>query len=194
MSAIAIIPARGGSRRIPRKNIRSFHGKPIIAYSIETALKSGLFADVVVSTDDVEIAETADALWCEIFIRSHDNGDKGTQEVTADALLAINATHEYACCIYATAPLMTVEDLHLGFERLKKSQTPYVYTVGPDWTDAGQWYWGRTLDFVNGTPLDQAELFVLPPERVCDINTEEDWQRAEQLYATMKGIECKSAS
>lgn len=185
VTAVAIIPARGGSRRIPHKNIRDFHGKPIIAYSIDTAYKSGLFAEVIVSTEDDDIAGIAHVHGATVSWRKPALAadDVGTQEVMKNALLEFEGTeYDYACCIYATAPLMQVEDLHLGFARLKQSQAPYVYTVGPDYVDAGQWYWGRVLDFLHGTPLDQAELYVLPADRVCDINTPEDWARAERMY------------
>jgi CMP-N-acetylneuraminic acid synthetase len=81
---------------------------------------------------------------------------------------------------------MRVDDLRDGYERLRKGHAPYVYSVGPDFIDAGQWYWGRAADFLAGVPLDQAELYVLPADRVCDINTPADWLRAEEMYAAMK--------
>ena len=117
-SHIAIIPARGGSKRIPNKNIRPFHGKPIIAYSIETALKSGLFSRVIVSTDDKNIAEISKNYGAEVpFLRSPESSsDTAT---TYDALKEVltrlkddgQNPPEIACCIYPTAPFVTTEIL-----------------------------------------------------------------------------------
>lgn len=191
MTAVAIIPARGGSKRIPRKNIQLFHGKSIIGYSIETALATNLFDDVFVTTDDDDIDRVARSFWANVVRRMEDDGTLGTQAVISEALLGLrNIGHEYdyCCCIYATAPMMTTEDLYLGYEKLRRERAPYVYSVGPDWRDAGQWYWGRSHDFIGGTSLDQAALYMLPSERVCDINTLDDWRQAEAMYAEMKGL------
>ena len=197
MTCVAIIPARGGSTRIPMKNIRLFHGKPIIEYSIKAAQDSGLFQRVFVSTDHVGISSVAYRAGADVIWRP-DNLAKdnvGTQAVVADALSTIIrdcvTLHlpKYACCIYATAPLMTYFDLIVGYQRLRGTGAPYVYPVGPDWQDAGQWYWGAVDAFTSGEPLDQAVFYTLPAERVCDINTEDDWARAEQLYANLIGGE-----
>lgn len=196
MTAVAIIPARGGSQRIPRKNIRDFAGKPIIAYSIATALESRCFDAVYVSTEDHEIMQVAQAHSARLLVRDpkYAQDDVGTQEVMRDALNALHGVHgetyDYACCIYATAPLMLAKDLIAGFQYLKdlRLHTPYVHTVGQDYKDPGQWYWGRTSAFIEGVPLTKSWGYVLPAERVCDINTPEDWVRAEQLYAEMKGL------
>ncbi|MDK9775068.1 MULTISPECIES: pseudaminic acid cytidylyltransferase [Vibrio] len=123
---VAIIPARGGSKRIPRKNIKEFNGKPIIAYSIEAALESGCFDKVVVSTDDQEIADVALQYGAEVpFIRPEAvSNDYAT---TADVILhaldwfeeqAISI--EYICCIYATAPFIAIEDIQLAYQMLLK--------------------------------------------------------------------------
>jgi N-acylneuraminate cytidylyltransferase len=126
-SSIAIIPARGGSKRIPRKNIRPFLGLPIISYSIKTALQSGLFTEVMVSTDDEEIAEIAMKAGAEVpFLRSVKNAD--------DFAPTVAVIHEVlemyrekcglnfgrACCIYPTAPLIREEHLRQGLEKLKE--------------------------------------------------------------------------
>ena len=150
MSAVAIIPARGGSRRIPRKNIREFHGKPIIAYSIITARNCGLFDAVCVSTDDDEIAAIAIGHGAMILERSKWLADDyvGTQQVMQDALSVFSAQHmdqhyDHACCIYATCPMLTVEDLHDGYRALKKRVARYAFSVGADpLRDAGMFYWG----------------------------------------------------
>jgi len=122
MKSVAIIPARGGSKRIPKKNIRLFHGKPIIAYSIETALKSGLFESVVVSTDSEEIAEAARGYGAKTpFMRDKDLADDytGTDDVVLNALERLAASgnkYEYVCCIYATAPFLSPDDLCSGYD------------------------------------------------------------------------------
>lgn len=186
MSAVAIIPARGGSVRIPRKNLRPFFGKPIIAYSIEAAKESGCFERIVVSTDDAIIGTWAQWYGAEVHKRAYDDGTKGTQAVMADVLREVAWTRcQYACCIYPCAPLMTADDLGLGFDLLSIGDAPYVYSVDEDGADAGQWYWGKVEAFLNGVSLDQARLYALPGERVCDINTPEDWSRAEKLYEEM---------
>lgn len=193
MTCVAIIPARGGSQRIPLKNIRLFHGKPIIEYSIKAAQDSGLFQRVFVSTDHPGISSVAYRAGAYVLWRpdalAKDN--VGTQAVMADALnTVINdwitvKPPAYACCIYATAPLMTSLDLIHGYYKLRARGVPYVYPVGPDWRDAGQWYWGTVRAFLDGVSLDQSALHPLPDYRVCDINTEDDWQRAKQLYANL---------
>lgn len=121
---IAIIPARGGSKRIPRKNIKLFHGKPMIAYSIEAALSSGCFDKVIVSTDDQEIAEVAKQYGAEVpFIRPDDISDD--HATTIDVIHHAVQWYEhqqveidYVCCLYATAPFVTAEDLKLGYQKL----------------------------------------------------------------------------
>ena len=185
MTAIAVIPARGGSRRVPGKNIKLFHGKPIILYSVSTALHSGLFNEVYVSTDNLDILRVCEASSYDVTVIERDptlaQDSVGTQEVVRDALTAVPQT-DYVCCIYATAPLMEAEDLRLGFNMLRALRVPYVYTVGPNFQDAGQWYWGTYEAFRDGVELDHGLQYRLPAERVCDINTPEDWARAEQLY------------
>lgn len=134
MKNIAIIPARGGSKRIPRKNIKPFMGKPIIAYSIEAALQSGLFDEVMVSTDDDEIAEIARQYGANVpFMRSGEtsNDYASTEDVIKEVLenYRINGIEfEHLCCIYATAPFVSVQKLHQGFELLKKSYNS-VFTI-----------------------------------------------------------------
>lgn len=123
---IAIIPARGGSKRIPRKNIRDFHGKPILAYSIQAALDSNLFDNVIVSTDDDEISAIAKKYGAEVpFIRSAKNSDDFA--TTADVLLEVLAHYSKLkisistlCCIYPTAPLIQAIDLQTAHHRFTK--------------------------------------------------------------------------
>lgn len=116
---IAVIPARGGSKRIPMKNIKSFCSKPLISYSISTAIKSDLFERVIVSTDHYEIAKVAMDAGAEVpFMRSESLSDDftGTAEVILDCIGKIDTSKSsYICCIYPTAPLLTIKNLAEGF-------------------------------------------------------------------------------
>lgn len=132
---IAVIPARGGSKRIPRKNIKLFCGKPMIAWSIEVALASGLFERVIVSTDDIEIADVAREWGAEVpFMRPEALSDDyaGTIPVIAHATeWAVGQGFDLAavCCIYATAPFIQVDDLKRGWEALNSGVWDYAFTV-----------------------------------------------------------------
>lgn len=133
--SIAIIPARGGSKRIPRKNIKDFCGKPIIAYSIEAALRSGLFDRVIVSTDDQEIADVALQWGAEIpFMRPAQLADDfaGTDAVFLHALEQVmdgGNTYEYACCIYATAPFIQKKYLAEGLKLIQSESADSAFSV-----------------------------------------------------------------
>lgn len=135
MRNLAIIPARGGSKRIPRKNIRDFLGKPIIAYSIETALESGLFEEVMVSTDNEEIATVAKNYGAVVpFLRSEETASDyaSTVEVLIEVLESYEKFGEvfkYGCCIYPTAPLLKMECLENGLKILKKESFNIVLPV-----------------------------------------------------------------
>ena len=132
---LAVIPARGGSKRIPRKNIRPFHGKPIIAWSIEAARESGCFDRIVVSTDDEEIAEVARAFGAEVpFFRPPELADDHavTGVVVRHALEWFEAAGESVdacCCIYATAPFVTGDAIRDGFAMLRDSDADFVISV-----------------------------------------------------------------
>lgn len=129
MSRIAIIPARGGSKRIPRKNIRNFLGKPIISYSIEAAISSNLFDEVMVSTDDEEIAEIARKYGAIVpFLRSDENSNDyaTTMDVIVEVLnnySSLGKCFDRACCIYATAPFVTGEIINAAYQVLDKGYT-----------------------------------------------------------------------
>lgn len=135
MSCVAIITARGGSKRIPKKNIKDFCGKPIIAYSIESALKSGIFDEVMVSTDDKEIAEFALSCGAKVpFMRSAKNSDDHSS--TADVLLEVLSDYkkkgqefEWMCCIYPTAPFVTSEKLCNAYENIKTENAEALIPV-----------------------------------------------------------------
>ena len=133
--SIAIIPARGGSKRIPKKNIKDFLGKPIIAYSIETAIKSKLFDEVMVSTDDMQVAEISKLLGAKIpFMRSKENSNDyaGTADVLVEVLKEYknrNINFDYCCCIYPTAPFITPEKLKESFELFKVKDYDSLFPV-----------------------------------------------------------------
>jgi len=136
MKRIAIIPARGGSKRIPRKNIKEFNGKPVIAYSIEAALNSNLFSEVMVSTEDKDIAEISSKYGAKVpFLRSEKNSDDfaGPGDVVYEVLKEyeqVGQVFDYSCCIYATAPLISVSRLIDGYELLLNSNFDVVFPVG----------------------------------------------------------------
>jgi N-acylneuraminate cytidylyltransferase len=191
---IAVIPARGGSRRIPHKNTRTFRGKPIIAYSIETAKASTLFAAVYVSTDDQRTADIAQHYGAIALHRPAEiSGDEtGTQEVMQwhlnNDLMLPGLTH--ACCIYATAPFMTVASLRLGHDAVLPGAGGFSYALAVNIDplfDAGQFYWGWAQAFRMGAPLIGYYTRMVPVEadRVCDINTEDDWLRCERMYEAL---------
>ncbi|BFU77829.1 pseudaminic acid cytidylyltransferase [Arcobacter sp. 15-2] len=225
-NAIAIIPARGGSKRIPKKNIKDFFGKPLIAYSIEVALDSKLFDKVIVSTDDENIAQIARKYGAEVpFIRPPELSDDftGTGEVvnhTIEYLKAQSEEYEYICTIYATAPLLQKKYLIDGYQQLQTSDainafsattmpfpiqrtfklngdgrcemfTPEHYmTRSQDleeaYHDAGQFYWtkyGKKSDEVMFSK-DSIPI-ILPRHLVQDIDTLEDWERAELMYQVL---------
>lgn len=229
MSRVAIIPARGGSKRIARKNIKPFHGLPIIAYSIRTALASGLFKRVIVTTDDDEIAEIARLHGAETpFMRPQalSNDYAGTMEVVQHALgelARLGETPQLACCVYATAPFLQARYLREGMQLLDAhADKSYAFSVTtfdfpvqralrvtadgaldalyPEyrlvrsqdldtaWHDAGQFYWGRSEAWQRGDTLFSpvALPVALPRHLVQDIDTLEDWQRAEWTYAALK--------
>jgi pseudaminic acid cytidylyltransferase len=133
--SLAIIPARGGSKRIPRKNLRPFRGRPIIAWSIEAALESGLFDEVMVSTDDAEIATLARDRGAVVpFMRSADTaGDHATTAAVLEEVLGAyerqGRTFEHACCLYPTAPFATARDLQEGHRRLIEGDFTVVMPV-----------------------------------------------------------------
>ena len=220
---IAIIPARGGSRRIPRKNVKLFFGRPIIAWPIEIAREAGCFDRIIVSTDDKEIAKIAEKYGAEVpFTRPSSISDdySTTIAVVAHAIRLLQELGEkiyFVCCIYATAPFIRAVDLEKSLEIIQNEGVDYCFSVTdysfpiqrsiritkdnrcemfePDvfhnrsqdlekaYHDAGQFYWGRVdawieqkaLFYSNSTP------YVLPRYRVQDIDTVDDWKRAELM-------------
>ena len=227
---IAVIPARGGSKRIPRKNIRDFAGKPMIAHSIICAQQSGLFDRIIVSTDDDEIAALAKTWGAEApFKRPAElaNDFAPTVPVIAHAIEWLKANDQYpdyVCCIYATAPFMLASDLEKAYRLLTKSDASYAFAVTSfafpiqrairlndsasveafypqfrdtrsqdleeAWHDAGQFYWGKSCAFLENQPVfaPHSKAVILPRHRVQDIDTEEDWQRAELMYRVQQEL------
>ena len=224
---LAVIPARGGSKRIPRKNIRLFCGKPMITWSIEAALDSGCFDRIVVSTDDPEIADIACQCGAEVpFTRPPELSDDhtGTIPVIAHAVRwhqAQGLAPAKVCCIYATAPFVRVDDLREGLAQLDSTGCDYAFSVtsyafpiqravritegnrvamfNPEhfntrsqdlveaFHDAGQFYWGRAQAWLDSLPIFSSDTVpvVLPRHRVQDIDTQEDWERAEWMFRAL---------
>lgn len=221
---ICVIPARGGSKRIPGKNIKVFNGKPIIAYSIEAAKNSGCFDHVVVSSDDESIIETAQKWGAEApFVRPDElsNDYAGTTPVVKHAIEWFQQQGEKVddvCCLYATAPFVTNFRISEAFKQFKESGAEYCFTATsfpypvqrafllteqnrlqmfdsdhydtrsqdlPEaYHDAGQFYWGTANAFLENKQVfsDIATPYILPRHLVQDIDTPEDWNRAELMY------------
>ena len=231
---ICVIPARAGSRRIPRKNIKEFNGKPIIAYSIEAALKSNCFSQVIVSTDDNEISEVAKKYGAHVpFVRPDElsNDYVGTIPVIKHTIEWMEDNNNYienVCCLYATAPFIQSKIISKAYQQLKNSSADYCFSVTsfafpiqrairivqdnkvdmfyPEHFntrsqdleeachDAGQFYWGKAQAFKAELPLfsEVATPYVLPRYLVQDIDTMEDWIRAEVMYKVLQETEALS--
>tara|TARA_B110000263_G_C15310132_1_gene512622 strand:+ start:2548 stop:3237 length:690 start_codon:yes stop_codon:yes gene_type:complete len=227
---IAIIPARGKSKRIPRKNIKEFCGKPMIAWSIEKALESKIFDRVIVSTDDKSIAKIAEKYGAEVpFLRPSNLSDDytGTIPVIKHAVnwaLDNIGPIDLVCTIYATAPFLEVSDLSKGLKILNKNNFQVAFSVTsfdfpiqralkinknlsvsmfqpenynqrsqdlePAYHDAGQFYWLKTDAILNevSTFSEKSLAIILPRYRVQDIDTEEDWIRAELMFKSLNKI------
>ena len=225
---VCIIPARGGSKRIPGKNSREFCGKPMIAHSIESAQESGVFDRILVTTDSEEIATIAKEWGAEVpSLRSADLSD---DYVTAEAvfnhvladLKASGADLEYACLFFATAPFVQPQILQEGLEKLKTSGAttsfpvatfPYpifrglkINEVGslemiwpenreartqdlPEaYYDAGQFYWANVETYRGVLYAPDAVPILLPHHLVHDIDTPEDWKRAELMFRALETV------
>lgn len=232
---IAVIPARGGSKRIPGKNVRDFAGQPLINYSIQAAINTGLFSDIVVSTDAEHIAEAAEIAGATVALqRPADLSDDytGTSPVVRHAIEQYSSEYqkpEYVCCIYATAPFLQASYLRQAFAQLRESpDKQFAFSVATFafpiqralhlvnggiepvdaasigkrsqdlvecYHDAGQFYWGRTQAWLDRLPMfsEHSIPIILPRHLVQDIDTEEDWIRAELMYkAYMKSANTKT--
>lgn len=225
--SICVIPARGGSKRIPRKNVKHFCGKPMIAYAIEIARASELFSHIIVSTDDPEIANIARNLGAEVpFIRPPQLADDHTvtTPVIAHAISVseqMGRVFENICCMYPTAPFVQIEDLKEAFKLRENTNSEFSFPVAefpsaiqralrrdpsgrlspfyPEFElcrtqdlehayhDAGQFYWGTRGAWLNNSSIHRDGVgLVIPSWRVVDIDSPQDWYKAELLYETSR--------
>ena len=222
---LCVIPARGGSKRIPRKNIRPFAGRPMLTYAVDAAQQSCQFDAIVVSSDDEEILSLSEQLGAKPLLRPSVLADDFTSTVAviAHAIEVCQAwgwQPQAACCIYPTVPLLRGDDLIGAWEILQRSQADYVFPVAvfpsaiqralrldssgrltpfypknessrtqdlePAYYDAGQYYWGRLDAWLAGRAIhSNGQGIVLPSWRVVDIDTADDWERAELIYRAL---------
>jgi len=224
---IAVIPARGGSKRIPRKNIRPFAGKPLIAYAIDAARLSGVFDLVLVSTDDDEIAEIARQYGASVPFRRPVELSDDTTSTTPVVQHAIRRLAEdgrvasHVCCIYPGVPLLNPQDIARAYDQLMAAGGegycfPVVAYASPiqralrrdaanraapfdpsqvqtrtqdlehAYFDAGQFYWGSLATWTEGrSPHLGGYTLVLPDWQAIDIDTPEDWGRAERIFGSI---------
>jgi len=222
---ICIIPARGGSKRIPNKNIRDFCGKPMIAYSIEAAKASGVFDRIIVSTDSEEIAAVAKEQGAEVLMRSAELSDDHTTAETVfnhilEQLKKETDNLEAACLLFATAPFVQPEILQDGLKKLKETGATTSFPVAafpypiqralrinetgalemfqpenreartqdlPEaYYDAGKFYWADVSKYEGVIYAPDAVPVILPPHLVHDIDTPEDWKRAELIFQALE--------
>jgi pseudaminic acid cytidylyltransferase len=226
-ACVAVIPARGGSKRIPKKNIRPFAGRPLIEYAIDLARTCGLFERVVVSTDSPEIAALAESAGAEVpFTRPAELADDHatTAAMLQHALAALDARgrYDYACCLYPATPFTRPDDLQAGLELVADTGAASSLAVtgfaAPIWRamerqadgrltlvwpehrdtrsqdlpetfhDAGQFYWVPVAGFLDAPALltDNSRGVIFERWRAHDIDTEEDWMRAETIFRMLK--------
>ena len=222
---IAVIPARGGSKRIPRKNIKIFNGLPVIAYAIKAAKESGVFSEVFVSTEDEEIAEVAKSFGATIpWMRSKELSEdhSTTISVMQDAVVRLKSSLidlEYVCCIYPVTPLLQPRYIREGLEVIQSGNWDYTiaasragtppqryFSLDPvnrvemhfpeneatrtqdfltSYHDAGQFYFGRSSAWALGSGIfsSRSTIIEIPHELSVDIDTLDDWDYAERLFA-----------
>jgi len=224
---VCIIPARGGSKRIPNKNILDFCGKPMIAYSIEAAGASGVFDRIIVSTDSEKIGSVAKEWGAEVLVRPPEMADDYTTAETVfnhivDQLKKENDDLEYACLLFATAPFVQPGILQQGLEKLKETGATTCFPVAafpypiqralriseagalemfqpenreartqdlPEaFYDAGKFYWANIEAYQGVMYCSDAVPVILPHHLVHDIDTPEDWKRAELIFRTLDTI------
>jgi len=225
---LCVIPARGGSKRIPHKNIKSFCGQAMIGYSIKAALDSQCFDQVIVSTDDAEIAKIAKLFGAIVpFVRPDElaNDYTATVPVIKHAIEWFDDQNQLlseVCCLYATAPFVQADAIKKAYKKMMQEQVDYCFTVTSfaspiqraikvtaenriemlypehletrsqdleeSYHDAGQFYWGKAEAFKQKKPLfsKNSTPYILPRQLVQDIDTPEDWKRAELMYQVLK--------
>ena len=226
MKNIAIIPARGGSKRIHRKNIKNFCGKPIIYWTIQAIKKSNIFDEIVVSTDDEEIAEIATKYGASTpFFRPKDLADDFTTTHSVvfhavNALIDLGYELDNICCLYPCSPFIQPFDLVETLKLIEGKKNYYIYPVTefphpinrairltkenkvqlidsdteqtrtqdlePAYHDSGQFYWGTKDTWLNvGKMHSNSYGYNIPNWRVVDIDTMEDWYRAEIIFKSL---------
>ena len=224
---LCVIPARGGSKRIPHKNIKDFNGLPMIAYAINAAREANVFDKIVVSTDDQEVAKIANKYGAETpFWRPSELSDDFASTVSVvshatQACESVGFKPDYVCCIYPGVPLLKAEDLWSSLEILRASDAEYCFSIvefaaaiqralrmtnsghvrpyQPQYQlvrtqdletayhDAGQFYWGKTSAWVAEMLMHDGGLgYVIPKWRAIDIDTPDDWKKAELLCKAAK--------
>lgn len=225
---LCVIPARSNSKRIPRKNIKFFCGQSMIVYSIKTAIKSGCFDNVVVSTDDIKIAEIAKSFGASVpFLRPKKlaNDHASVSSVLKHAIECFNNHMQppsEVCCIYATAPFLSPFVIRKAYNQMKRTDADYCFSAtsfdgsiqraikitkenrikmfNPKYIktktqhfekafhDAGQFYWGKAKSWIAEKPIlsKNTTAYILPRYLVQDIDTPEDWKRAELMYYVLK--------
>jgi N-acylneuraminate cytidylyltransferase len=221
---LAVIPARGGSKRIPRKNIRPFCGVPLLARTIELLKLTHLFERIIVSTDDSEIAALAVQAGADVPFRrpAELSGDRTATapvvEHSVRAMADAGFMPAFVCCVYPAAVLTRGEDFAAAYAMLRDTSCDYVFSattfqssihralriddaggvsmfwpqyeltpsqeLEPAFHDAGQFYWGRREAWLTGRPIfgPNSRMLVLPHYRVQDIDTLDDWKRAELIF------------
>lgn len=225
---IAVIPARGGSKRIPRKNIRNFHGKPMISYAIRVAQESQIFDRIIVSTDDEEIAAVSESFGASVpWKRSSELADEfaTTLDVMQDVatrLASEVAANTKICCIYPATPLLQARYIQAGASLLQDDAWDYVISAVRNtspiqrsfllsesdaiklnfpefelartqdlpitYHDAGQFYWGSLNSWENKSSIlaGKTTIVEIPSHATVDIDNEEDWIFAENLYSLLR--------
>jgi N-acylneuraminate cytidylyltransferase len=226
--ALAVVPARGGSKRIPRKNIKPFLGVPLLVRTVGILKQADIFDRIVVSTDDEGIADVARSAGAEVpFLRPAELADDHTPTIPVieHAVREIETTGyraEFVCCTYPAAVLSMPEDLRTAFDMLRDSSCDYVFPVArytypiqralrraPDgscemfwpefWRsrsqdldeafhDAGQFYFGRREAWLESEQIfsSSSRLLIIPHYRVQDIDSHEDWKRAESMFQLLQ--------
>lgn len=219
--AIFIIPARGGSKRIPRKNIKPFKGVPIIERVIKKIQQSDLCNHIFVSTDDEQIMDIAESAGADIIVRPcHLATDHAkTREVLKHAVESVDANdHAAVCCIYPTSVFITPEDIRSSLYLLDMQKPHFVISatkyshptqramhladsfrvmpqypdfmehrtqdLTPTYHDAGQLYWAMASTWRSGASIitQNTKAYILPRNKVIDIDTPEDWELAERIF------------
>ena len=225
---LCVIPARGGSKRIPRKNVKDFHGKPMIHWAIDAAKASGVFDNIIVSTDDDQIREFAESLDVSVpYKRPAELSDDytNTTDVIAHACRwakTAGLESDIVCCLYATAVFLRPLDLALAYKIITSEDWQYVFSAGEysssifrafeqtesggakmffpkhfetrsqdlqkTFFDAGMFYMGTFNAWSNKLRIFDEHSFPLklPSWRIQDIDTEEDWTKAEYMMSAMQ--------